>query len=183
MLRLAAMGLLQKEPLNGYRLKQQLERFMDCCISVNYGAIYPLLKRMEEQNEIILLKEEIGEGGQPCKLYSITPLGCDRWREEMLAQPQESWVNSRSRFLIKFFFFSHLHPVERLQLLEHRLMICRLRLAKKRAEEISADNYQAILKERSLSTIESEIEWLKQQLFLESQIASPIIHPTSNLNR
>ena len=178
MLRLAAMGLLQKEPLNGYRLKQQLERFMDCCISVNYGAVYPLLKRMEEQGEIMLLKEEIVEAGQPCKLYSITPVGCDRWREEMLAQPQESWVNSRSRFLIKFFFFNHLQTLQRLQLLEHRLMICRLRLAKKQAEEIPADIYQAVLRVRSLSMIESEIEWLNQQLSKEqSETESPIIHP------
>jgi len=37
MLELATLGLLQKEPLYGYKLKQQLEQFISGCISVNYG--------------------------------------------------------------------------------------------------------------------------------------------------
>lgn len=180
MLRLAALGLLQAGPLNGYRLKQQLEIFMDCCISVNYGAVYPLLRRMEEQGEIALLADE------QSKLYSITPLGKERWCEEMLNHPQESWVNSRSRFLIKFFFFSHLQPEARQQLIEHRLMTCRLRLAKKQAEPSSADPYQIVLKKRSLQIIQSEIEWLGEQLNLAipEQVCplSLLVSPTETLH-
>jgi DNA-binding PadR family transcriptional regulator len=164
MLRLATLGLLQKEPLNGYRLMQQLEFFMGCSISVNSGAIYPLLKRMEEQGEITLLPGEETEAGQSCKIYSITPLGQDHWRQEMMANPKESWINSRSRFLIKFFFFSHLEPAERVLLLEHRLMNCRLRLTQKQAGEVPTDPYRAAVRQRSLEVLESEIQWLTKQL-------------------
>ncbi|UBF27002.1 PadR family transcriptional regulator [Kovacikia minuta CCNUW1] len=175
MLRLAALGLFQTEPLNGYRLKQQLEIFMGCCLCVNYGAIYPLLKRMEEQGEIVLCAEEAAVTGQSRKVYNITPLGCDRWKQEMMSSPQESWVNSRSRFVIKFFFFSHLQPAERVQLLEHRLMTCRLRLAKKQAEFVSDDRYQMLVKERSIAMIQSEIQWLTEQLANEqASTHSPI---------
>jgi DNA-binding PadR family transcriptional regulator len=84
MLTLAALGLLQQEPMNGYRLKQQLEIFMSCCISVNYGAIYPLLKRLEEQGEVVLIDADAENISQSCKTYGITKLGQERWREEML---------------------------------------------------------------------------------------------------
>ncbi len=177
MLRLAALGLFQKEPLNGYRLKQQLEVFMGCCICVNYGAVYPLLKRMEAEGEIAPCLEEQAEAGQNGKVYRITALGRDRWKQEMMAYPQESWVNSRSRFLIKFFFFSHLQPAERVQLLEHRLMTCRLRLAKKQAEPPSEDVYRELIRWRSLEVIQSEIQWLTEQLTREQQALADSYSP------
>ncbi|MEH2411646.1 helix-turn-helix transcriptional regulator [Nostoc sp.] len=167
MLKLAVLGLLQREPLNGYRLKQQLEMFMSCSICVNYGAIYPLLKRMEEQGEAILCAEQGQEAGQCGKVYEITFVGKKTWYQEMLAYPHESWVNARSRFLIKFFFFDHLLPEERVQLIEHRLMSCRLRLAEKKAIEITDDLYQAKVQRRAVEVIKSEIEWLVEQLQTE----------------
>jgi len=174
MLRLATLGFLQGEPLNGYRLMQQLEFFMSCCISVNSGAIYPLLKRMEERGEVVLLPDAASGSGQAGKTYATTALGRERWRQEMLAHPQESWVNARSRFAIKFFFFNHLEPAERLQLVEHRLMHCQLRLAHRQAQPKQANPYQAAVWQRSLDVIQSEIQWLTKQLASESLTASPL---------
>ncbi|NJP11620.1 MAG: PadR family transcriptional regulator [Leptolyngbyaceae cyanobacterium RU_5_1] len=57
MLEIATLGLLQKESLHGYRLKQQLELFIGSCVSVNYGTIYPLLRRLEERGAIAVLTE------------------------------------------------------------------------------------------------------------------------------
>ena len=68
------------------------------------------------------------QGGSARKIYSITDKGRDRFQEKMLEHPHESWVNSRSRFLIKFFFFSDIEPAKRIKLIEHPLMVCRLRL-------------------------------------------------------
>lgn len=163
MLELAALGLLQREPLHGYRLKQQLERFMSGCISVNYGTIYPLLKRLEERGEIETMAEEAGQSGPSRKIYEITAKGRDRWKQEMMAHPHESWVNARSRFVIKFFFFSHLQPAERLKLLEHRLMICRLRLEAKETDSMPVDPYEAAVRQRSIRVLLAEIEWIVEQ--------------------
>ncbi|MCU0533454.1 MAG: PadR family transcriptional regulator [Hydrococcus sp. Prado102] len=165
MLELAVLGLLQKEPLHGYRLKQQLEVFMSGCISANYGAIYPLLKRLEEQEFIQVIEENAG--GSTRKIYSITQKGEALWKQQMLEHPHESWVHARSRFMIKFFFFSHLVPQERVKLLEHRLMVCRLRLENQNLQSFPNDIYQAAAWERHRETVEYEIKWLCDRLTLE----------------
>ena len=54
-----------------------------------------------------------------------------------------------------------------MQLIEHRLMLCRLRLAEKKALEITDDLYQAKLQKRVVEVIKSEIEWLVEQLQTE----------------
>ena len=168
MLELATLGLLQREPLHGYRLKQQLEQFMSGCISVNYGAIYPLLKRLEERGEIATLVQEAG-AGQGRKIYRITPQGEIAFRQKMLEHPHESWVNARSRFMIKFFFFSNLEPAERLKLMEHRLMICRLRLETVEIEPTHCeDSYQAAAWQKFVAVLGSEINWLNEQLAKEA---------------
>lgn len=169
MLELSTLGLLLSEPLHGYRLKQQLELFMGCCISVNYGAIYPLLKRLEERGEITTLIADSIETTSR-KTYCVTDLGRSRWREKMLEHPHESWVNSRSRFTIKFFFFSYLEPNERVMLMEHRLKICQLRQLALEVEVIPLDNpYASAAWKRSLDILNSEIQWLDQQLANESK--------------
>lgn len=162
MLELAALGLLQQQPLHGYRLKQQLEQFMSSCISVNYGAIYPLLKRLEDRGEIVTQIEEASQVGPNRKIYQITQLGRDRWKQEMMMHPHESWVNARSRFRIKFFFFSHLEPELRSKLIEHRLMVCQLRLESQIAAPLAEDLFQAASQKRAIALLEDEIRWLSE---------------------
>lgn len=170
MLELATLGLLQSEPLHGYRLKQQLELFMSGCISVNYGAIYPLLRRLEEREEITTLSTEEGEAGPSRKTYCITDKGRCRWHQKMLEHPQESWVNSRSRFSIKFFFFSHLECSERIKLLQHRLCVCQLRLESIEQEiQPQDDPYRESLRQRCLEMLRSEMQWLGEQLVQEQK--------------
>lgn len=165
MLELSALGLLQREPLHGYRLKQRLELFMGSCISVNYGAIYPLLKRLEERGYIQVMLEEAGDAGSSRKIYGITPSGRELWLKKMLDHPQESWVKGRSRFLIKYFFFSDLDIQQRINLLESRLRYCQQRmeyLNHKETEYVPSDPYQADIWKRAKFILESEIKWLHQ---------------------
>lgn len=171
MLELATLGLLQREPLHGYRLKQQLELFMSCCISVNYGAIYPLLKRLEERGEVTTLDTDQLKVGVCRKTYSLTAKGRERWRAKMLENPQESWVNSRSRFMIKFFFFSQLEPAERVKLLKNRLSVCHLRHDHLQVEAIvQLDPYASLAWNRSMDLLRSEMQWLDQQLTQEEKV-------------
>lgn len=169
MLELATLGLLQRQPLHGYRLKQQLELFMSGCISVNYGAIYPLLKRLEERGAITVHAEDSGEGACGRKVYSVTEAGRQLWKQKMLEHPQESWVNARSRFMIKFFFFSQLQPPERIKLIQHRLMLCQLRLESKEMQPLSSDAYEASVWQHITGVLQSEIRWLQEQLEKEQQ--------------
>ncbi len=168
MLELATLGLLLREPLHGYRLKQQLELFMGCCISINYGAIYPLLKRLEDRGYIATLSADSIDP-HTRKTYCLTKQGREHWHKEMLEHPQESWVNSRSRFTIKFFFFSNLELCERVLLLEHRLKVCHERKAAFEIEIIPLNNlYASSAWDRSLDILTSEIQWLGEQLAKET---------------
>ncbi len=169
MLELSALGLLQREPLHGYRLKQQLEICMGSCISVNYGAIYPLLRRLEKRGQIQVMASVAGSAGSCRKIYSITASGRDRWRFKMLEAPQESWVKSRSRFMIKFFFFGDLELADRIKLLEDRLQVCQNRqtyLNHQQREYSPVDLYQRAVWHRAKFILESEIQWIAQ--FLEN---------------
>jgi len=160
MLELATLGLLQKESLHGYLLKKQMELFMSGCISVNYGAIYPLLRRLLKKG-LIVEKEDSNNNR---KIYSITPQGRQRWLEKMLEHPHESWVNARSRFMIKFCFFSYLESEKRIVLMEKRLKVCQLKLEDQDLNIIYDDPYQfEALRKYKLEIIE-EINWLTTQL-------------------
>ncbi|MFP4133761.1 MAG: PadR family transcriptional regulator [Halothece sp.] len=164
MLELATLGLLQKEPLHGYKLKHLLEQFISGCISVNYGAIYPLLKRLEEKDYLTLSVSE-GEAGGNKKIYALTEKGKARFQEKMVESPQESWVNARSRFMIKFVFFSHVSQEQRIQLIEKRLAVCQTRLEEQKCKKPQPDDYYlATACNRYLAVIEDEINWLTQQL-------------------
>jgi DNA-binding PadR family transcriptional regulator len=173
MFELAALGLLLHEPLHGYRLKQQLEQFMSGCISVNYGTIYPMLRRLEQRRAIAI----VGSGASTRKLYSLTELGQALWLEKMMEQPRESWVNARSRFMIKVFFFSDLAPAQRLQLLDQRLLTCQLRRASPPWPSTPSDPFQVQLWHHCNQRLEAEISWLQQvrEIHAIEVAASPLL--------
>jgi DNA-binding PadR family transcriptional regulator len=143
---------------------------MSSSISVNYGAIYPLLKRLEERGEITTLAIDQTDAGPNRKTYCITAEGRQRWHQKMMEHPHESWVNSRSRFFIKFFFFGNLERVERIKLLEQRLHVCQLRLESLELEQLSVtDPYQQGLLEHCFGVHRAEMEWLREQLTKEQK--------------
>lgn len=164
MLELAVLGLLQTESLNGYRLKQKLELFLTGCINANYGAIYPLLKRLQEKGCIEIILEKERHNAFDSKIYRLTEAGSKLWLEKMLEHPHESWVNARSRFMIKFFFFTNLEPSQRLKLVEHRLMVCQLRLQSQDFKTFPPDPYQKAAFGRFQNVIYDEIIWLQKQI-------------------
>ncbi|MBD2327001.1 PadR family transcriptional regulator [Alkalinema sp. FACHB-956] len=178
MLELATLGLLTHKPLHGYRLKQQLEQFMSGWISVNYGSIYPLLRRLERDGLVQTLPAPKPPAPEPRrKVYAITPKGQQYWREQILDHPYESWVNGRTRFMVKFFFFEQIAPIERVQLLEHRLAACRRQLEVWTGQGKSwiirdyADNpYAQQVRQWDLDNLHLEIQWLEKNLAQEQQM-------------
>jgi DNA-binding PadR family transcriptional regulator len=120
MLELATLGALMGGALHGYALKAWLERYMGSVITVNFGAIYPLLRRLREQG-LIEAHEDVGADQKRATTYSITEEGRARFVQEMLSFPNESKVNARSRFLTKAYFFEHVDRAARVQILNRRL--------------------------------------------------------------
>ena len=98
----AILGLLHYQDMHGYRLKTHLERNFGHMWSINYGQIYPNLKRMEEEG--LVTKKEVAQAGIPDrKLYSITARGRQAF-SAWLASPPERPMLLRDPFLLRFVF-------------------------------------------------------------------------------
>lgn len=103
----------------------------------------------------------------------------------MLEHPRESWIKSRSRFLIKFFFFSEIEPSERVKLIEHRLIVCKLRqeyLESQQAKNIPVDPYQNSAWNRAKLMLNSEMQWLREELVRELELVNYQYKTADKLN-
>ncbi len=138
---------------------------MGSCISINCGAIYPLLRRLEHQGFITALSP--GESTSSRIVYQVTQAGKDRWRSRMLETPNESWVNSRSRFMVKAFFFQELSPCDRQALIQHRLAKCWEHEQKLRSRDDASyglDSFQSLVYQQGLQILQVEVDWLNRLL-------------------
>lgn len=96
----AVLGLLTYASLSGYDIRRIYADSLGNFWSESYGAIYPILKRLEEQG--LVTREVERQAGRPDRnVYTIT----DRGRDEMrrwLAQPADP-VKERVEVLLKLF--------------------------------------------------------------------------------
>ena len=71
-----------RTPQYGYSLKQTLS---ESRIDVNEGTLYPLLRRLEEQ-DLLSSEWQIEEGQRPRRYYTLAPVGA-----EVLRRLQGEW--------------------------------------------------------------------------------------------
>jgi DNA-binding PadR family transcriptional regulator len=97
----ALLGLLSLGPMSGYDIK----KFTDISISYfwneNFGHIYPVLKKMEEDG-LVTKRVEATEGRPNRNVYSITDSGRDELEKWLSVSPEEHSL--RSELLLKIFF-------------------------------------------------------------------------------
>ena len=109
----AVLGLLTYSPLSGYDVRRIYAQSLGNFWSESYGAIYPILRRLEEEG--LATREVVRTSGRPDRnVYTITGLG----REELhrwLAQPPEP-VKERVELLLKLFHGWEVGPAA---LIEH----------------------------------------------------------------
>ena len=81
-LKYSILGLLHYRDMHGYRIKDHIERNFGHMWSINFGQIYPNLKKMYQDN-LISMEEVVQKGvkGPPRKLYSITQKGRDEFQD------------------------------------------------------------------------------------------------------
>lgn len=95
------LGLLMKQPMSGYDIKQHFEHVFSFYFDASYGSIYPSLKKLEQEGYII--KEVLFQEGKPNKnLYQITEEGKKKFFQ-YLHSPMESDV-IRSDFSMRLNF-------------------------------------------------------------------------------
>jgi len=65
------LTLINKEPVWGYKIKKQIETFSG--LKIRHGALYPLLKKLEDKGLIKSQKQQ--QGKRTRKIYTITERG------------------------------------------------------------------------------------------------------------
>lgn len=99
----AILGLLHYQDMHGYRIKEHIERNFNHMWSINYGQIYPTLKKLQEQQLVEMVGEQ-GGGAPPRKVYRITEKGKSEFVEWLKCDPDKKML-LRDPFLLKFMFF------------------------------------------------------------------------------
>jgi DNA-binding PadR family transcriptional regulator len=97
----ALLGMLSFMPMSGYDIKKFTDMSISYFWSENYGHIYPVLKKLEE-NGLVVKQIEHGEGKPDKKVYSITRDG-QQALKEWLAAPVQKEIY-RLEILLKLFF-------------------------------------------------------------------------------
>jgi PadR family transcriptional regulator PadR len=65
------LTLITKEPTWGYKIKKQIEAFSG--LKIRHGALYPLLKKLENKGLITSQKQQ--QGKRTRKIYTTTEKG------------------------------------------------------------------------------------------------------------
>jgi DNA-binding PadR family transcriptional regulator len=65
------LTLINREPAWGYKIKKQIETFSG--LKIRHGALYPLLKKLEDKGLITSQKQQ--QGKRTRKIYTLTEKG------------------------------------------------------------------------------------------------------------
>ena len=84
-LNMLILKALSLGPLHGYGVIQRIRQMSDEMLSVEQGALYPALYRIEQKGWVSS-KWDVNETGRKAKFYRLTPAG-----RRQLAVEEESW--------------------------------------------------------------------------------------------
>lgn len=118
---LFVLGELMDRPLHGYLLQRILSLVMGPFRQMSWGALYPLLRHLE-QEELVepdpATSDDGCDGGRPRKAYRITERG-RRCFLVLMRQPSDFGPDTADLFRIKLAKFRHVEPGTRLGILRH----------------------------------------------------------------
>lgn len=111
----ALLGVLSHHSGSGYDIKKFCDQSIGYFWNENYGHIYPVLKKLEEENLITKTTEET-EGHPQKNIYSITQKGKDDLNNWLTLPIDE--VPRRSEILLKIFFSTEIPTKDIIKRLE-----------------------------------------------------------------
>jgi len=123
--RYAILGMLSIYPMSGYDIKKRVEQSISNFWSESYGQIYPILKRLVDEDLVTKTVER--QSGKPDRhVYALT----DEGRKELHRWLCEGFVPKveRNEFLLKLFFgeevavTTNLKHVEKYREIQFRLL-------------------------------------------------------------
>jgi len=114
---LFVLGELMDKPLHGYVLHAVIGKAIGPIRQMSWGALYPLIRRLE-QGGLIVREESGGGGGRERKMYRITDAGRERFY--LLMDAADAYdADYPDLFTIKMSNFHHVDRDQRLAILRH----------------------------------------------------------------
>ena len=162
----AILGLLYDEPQYGYQLEKTIEGWgMRNWTQIGFSSIYYVLKKLEKK-ELVKSKLEKVEGKPSRKVFTITDLGRNTMKEKLvdLISWNKKLINP---FDLGLAYLNYLEPPEVIDCLENYLESAQGRIkflesSVKMQEELDAPYYVVALFSRPLTSLKTEIEWVKK---------------------
>ncbi|RRJ62831.1 PadR family transcriptional regulator [Paenibacillus oralis] len=109
------LGLLAREPLSGYEMKQQINSRITHFYKINNNQLYPSLSKLEEAELIELQAIEQDSYRPPRKIYKITPNGINALKSWVLELPE---AGDTDTFLLKQYSAWLVRPEDLINLIE-----------------------------------------------------------------
>ena len=121
MVKYAILGLLHYRNMHGYRIKEHIERNFGHMWSINYGQIYPNLKKLQDDGLILMAGVvQNDEKGPPRKLYAITEKGRHEFTAWLETSPEKSLL-LRDPFLMRFVFYGFGDPTRAVEIMDEQI--------------------------------------------------------------
>jgi len=112
LLELAILGFLAEQSMHAYELRRRLTVLMGHVRPVSDGALYPALKRLQQQ-KLLARRPEPGSSGPPRQVFELTGAGrADLHRR--LTEPSELDITDRNKYFVVLAFL-HVLPSRQAQ--------------------------------------------------------------------
>lgn len=157
----AILGLLNERSMYGYEIKKEFEKSVSFIWSINIGQLYTLLKKMENEDEII--KKEISQKNRPDKfVYTIADKGKNKlhkWLSEPVVIRQ-----TKDEFYLKMMFLTQLKNEDAKKYIDKQIDIIQKQLNEfneiKNTNNANRNKFMDVLLEASIMHFQVDLEWL-----------------------
>jgi DNA-binding PadR family transcriptional regulator len=161
-LKYVLLGLLTEQPKHGYELKLEAERLLGGSAELNPGQLYPLLRKLADQQ--LIAGERIEQEDRPDKrVFTLTEAGAQdlcRWLEEPVPPKVE-----RSTLFLHFVVLALVRRDECLAFLqEQRRLLLEFigQLVADRAKHRNSDDLAtSALREATILHAEADLKWIE----------------------
>ncbi len=163
-LKYSILGLLHYEKMHGYRLKEHIEKNFGMMWSINYGQIYPNLKKLQQSNLITMEEVQNDKKGPPKKLYSITDEGKKDFNKWLESSPEKKMI-IRDPFLMKFVFFRFGDKEKAIAIIDEQIKLYEAQI-EERVDNLKKwkgnDIYVNLMADLGLKMNDMFLDWLKE---------------------
>ncbi len=165
MYELLILALLMRDAMHGYLIAKIMNDMIGPETKVSHGSLYPKLKALEREGFIFVSesKDEASPHDRQARAYSISEAGRGRFQQLMMDMNAHPGEYSKF-FWLKVCFFDFLHPVERLELIDHYIHYCQMHTHHLKAETKNVVEGKAYYSSLGLPQLELTLHTLRRAL-------------------